>query len=43
LTDRLGRESVGNSLALASVLRTVASVEQTTTDGNERIIEVAGR
>ena len=40
LTDRLGREGVGDRLTLAGVLGTVTSIEQTATDGNEGVIEV---
>lgn len=40
LADGLGAESVRDSLALASVLSTVASVEKTATDRDESVVEV---
>lgn len=40
LADRLGREGVGDGLALAGVLLTVAGVEETTADGDEGVVEV---
>jgi hypothetical protein len=42
LANGLGAEGVGDSLALASVLGTVTSVEQTAADGDKGIVEVTG-
>lgn len=41
LGDRLDREGVGDDLALAGVLVTVAGVEETPANGDEGVIEVA--
>ncbi|MCV5132406.1 hypothetical protein OFL98_27345, partial [Escherichia coli] len=41
LLDGLGRESMGDNLALARVLRAVACVEETPANADEGIVEVS--
>ena len=42
LEDRLGREGMGDNLALAGVLGAVAGVEETALDADEGVVEGAG-
>ena len=41
LADGLGAEGVGHGLALAGVLRAVASVEEAAPDGDEGVVVLA--
>lgn len=41
LANRLGTESVRDSLALAGVLVTVTGIEETAANGDESVVEVA--